>query len=78
MKRKFSKWLPILEVIKLIPRKEFRYDIISKYIKPRKFDVIITSYEGVTICKNVLSKINWHYVIVDEAHRIKNDQSILS
>ena len=77
-KREFSKWLPILEVVKLIPRKEFRDDIIKNQIQPRKFDVIITSFEGVTICKNVLSKIKWHYIIVDEAHRIKNDQSILS
>ncbi len=77
-KREFNKWLPVIRVVKLIARKEYRYDTIDNYIKTRKFDVIVTSYEGVNICKKDLSRISWKYVIVDEAHRIKNDQSLLS
>lgn len=42
------------------------------------FDVIVTSYEGINICLKNLKKIYWKYIIVDEAHRIKNDKSILS
>lgn len=42
------------------------------------FDVVVTSYEGINICLKDLKKISWKYIVVDEAHRIKNDQSILS
>lgn len=62
-----------MKVVKLIARKEFRYDIIEEYIKPLNFDVIITSYEGINICLKDLKKIHWKYLIVDEAHRIKNE-----
>ena len=77
-KKEFKKWFPELKVIKLIARREYRFDIIDKYITPGKFDIIITSYEGVNICKKELKAINWKYIIVDEAHRLKNDQSLLS
>lgn len=76
--REFKKWLPQIKVIKLIARKEYRYDIINDYIKPRKFDVIVTSYEGINICGKALKNIYWQYIIVDEAHRIKNHLSLLS
>lgn len=42
------------------------------------FDICITSYEMAIIEKETLSKINWHYLIIDEAHRIKNENSVLS
>ena len=77
-KKEFNKWFPELKVIKLIARREYRFDIIDKYITPGNFDVIITSYEGVNICKKELKMIQWKYIIVDEAHRLKNDQSLLS
>lgn len=76
--REFKKWLPQLRVVKLIARKEYRYDIINDFIWPRKFDVIVTSYEGINICGKALKNIYWHYIIVDEAHRIKNHLSLLS
>ena len=72
-KKELKKWLPELNVIKLIARKEFRYDIIKEYIIPRKFDIIVTSYEGINICLSDLKKVHWKYIVVDEAHRIKND-----
>lgn len=60
-------------MVKLIATKEHRFDIIEKYVKNENFDVLITSYEGVNICLKELKRINWKYVIVDEAHRIKNE-----
>lgn len=76
--REFSHWLPNMRVVKLIARKEQRYDIINDFILPKNFDVIITSFEGVNICMKTLRRIKWVYIVVDEAHRIKNDQSLLS
>ena len=39
---------------------------------PESFDVCVTSYEGVLKEKGALCKINWSYLLIDEAHRIKN------
>lgn len=43
-----------------------------------QFDVLITTYELATSEKATLKKYNWRYLIIDEAHRIKNENSILS
>lgn len=72
------KWLPCCKVLKLIAVKEEREEIIKNHLKPGKFDVCLTSYEGVNICKSSLLKFKWKYVIIDEAHRIKNEVSLLS
>ncbi len=76
--KEFKKWLPELRVVKLIARKEFRYDTFEKYIRTGDFDVCLTSYEGINICKGELKRIHWKYVIIDEAHRLKNEESLLS
>lgn len=43
-----------------------------------KFDVCITSYEISIIEKAALKKLSWNYLVIDEAHRIKNENSLLS
>ncbi|XP_043542852.1 chromodomain-helicase-DNA-binding protein 3 isoform X2 [Chiloscyllium plagiosum] len=40
-----------------------------------KFHVLLTSYELVTIDQAALSSIKWACLVVDEAHRLKNNQS---
>jgi len=67
-----------MKVIKLIATKDQREDILKNYILPGKFDVCLTSYEGSNICISSLKKFKWKYVIIDEAHKIKNDESLLS
>ena len=47
-------------------------------LAPGKFDVVVTSYEMVIKEKNHFKKFHWRYIIIDEAHRIKNENSILS
>jgi chromodomain-helicase-DNA-binding protein 4 len=42
-----------------------------------KFHVLITTYEVVLKDINVLSKIKWKTLIVDEAHRLKNPRARL-
>uniref|UniRef100_A0A8C1TK05 Chromodomain helicase DNA binding protein 3 n=1 Tax=Cyprinus carpio TaxID=7962 RepID=A0A8C1TK05_CYPCA len=42
---------------------------------PIKFHVLLTSYELVTIDQNVLKSVDWACLVVDEAHRLKNNQS---
>ncbi|CAM9207141.1 unnamed protein product, partial [Lampetra fluviatilis] len=40
-----------------------------------KFHVLLTSYELITIDQAVLGSIHWAGLVVDEAHRLKNNQS---
>uniref|UniRef100_A0A668UP31 DNA helicase n=1 Tax=Oreochromis aureus TaxID=47969 RepID=A0A668UP31_OREAU len=52
-------------------RKVFR----MKKDTPIKFHVLLTSYELITIDQAILSSITWACLVVDEAHRLKNNQS---
>jgi SWI/SNF-related matrix-associated actin-dependent regulator of chromatin subfamily A member 5 len=61
----FRKWLPMARVVKLIATKEEREEILSDEIIPGKFDVVITSYEGVRLGHRELKRIKWSYLIID-------------
>jgi SWI/SNF-related matrix-associated actin-dependent regulator of chromatin subfamily A member 5 len=74
----FKRWAPEMRVINLIARKEFREDILANQLQPKKFDVVVTTFEGCRICLSALLKFKWEYLIVDEAHKIKNEESQVS
>lgn len=74
----FSKWCIGFRVVKLIAAKTSREEIIKNELQPGRFDVCVTSYEGVSLCQAALKKFRWQYLIIDEAHKIKNDESCLS
>jgi SWI/SNF-related matrix-associated actin-dependent regulator of chromatin subfamily A member 5 len=76
--KELRKWLPSFRVVKLYARKEYREETFSKYLIKGNFDICITSYEGLNICTTQLKKFDWKYIIIDEAHRLKNEQSLLS
>lgn len=42
-----------------------------------KFDTLLTTYEVVLKDKTVLEKVKWTYLMVDEAHRLKNSEAAL-
>ena len=50
----------------------------AKELKERNFDCILTTYEVIIKEKSALQKLKFEYLILDEAHRIKNDQWVLS
>lgn len=75
--RELKLWCPTLNVVVLNPVKEEREEALKK-ISKHKFDVVVTSYEGVNICISKLKKIKWEAIIIDEAHRIKNENALLS
>ncbi|GMP56770.1 hypothetical protein CsSME_00021123 [Camellia sinensis var. sinensis] len=57
--------------------------IIRKHIRENllvagKFDVCVTSFEMAIREKSALRQFSWRYIVIDEAHRIKNENSLLS
>jgi SWI/SNF-related matrix-associated actin-dependent regulator of chromatin subfamily A member 5 len=76
--REIAHWVPGFNVVMLQGTKDERADIISEFILTQDFDICLTSYEICQREKSSLKKISWEYIIIDEAHRIKNVDSILS
>ncbi|KAL2213951.1 SWI/SNF family of DNA-dependent ATPase [Sarocladium strictum] len=76
--REFARWTPEVNVLVLQGAKEERNQLISDRLVDEKFDVCITSYEMILREKSHLKKFAWEYIIIDEAHRIKNEESSLS
>ncbi|KRZ80198.1 putative global transcription activator SNF2L1, partial [Trichinella papuae] len=74
----FNRWCPSIIVVQLIGDQETRDAIINEKLMPGKWDVCVTSYEMAIREKCVLRKFNWRYIVIDEAHRIKNEKSKLS
>lgn len=54
---------------------EFQTALIRDVLLPGEWDVCVTSYEMLIIEKAVFKKFNWRYLVIDEAHRIKNEKS---
>lgn len=61
---------PLTNVL-LIGQAAFIRDVMM----PGEWDVCVTSYEMVIREKSVFKKFNWRYLVIDEAHRIKNEKS---
>ena len=76
--REFEKWTPDFNIAVLTGGKEERAEIITNRLLPQDFEVCITTYELCLIEKSALKKFSFEYIAIDEAHRIKNVDSILS
>mmetsp|Transcript_40687 Transcript_40687/g.90456 ORF Transcript_40687/g.90456 Transcript_40687/m.90456 type:complete len:1088 (-) Transcript_40687:511-3774(-) len=74
----FRRFCPTIRVIKFHGNAEERNYQKESVCAPGKFDVVVTSYEMVIKEKNHFRKFHWRYIIIDEAHRIKNENSMLS
>ena len=64
----------MIELLKLIALGFVEHDD-PRCDMPGGWDVMITSYEMAIIERSVIKEFNWRYVIIDEAHRIKNEKS---
>ncbi|CAH8545043.1 unnamed protein product [Dicrocoelium dendriticum] len=73
-----KRWVPTLRAVSIIGSLEERAVHIRDEILSKDWDVLVTSYEMCIKEKSVLRKFHYIYLIIDEAHRIKNEKSKLS
>ncbi|KAF5732568.1 switch 2 [Tripterygium wilfordii] len=52
-------------------------ELIVQKLEAHEVEVLITSFDSYRIHENILSEVEWQIVIVDEAHRLKNEKSKL-
>eukprot|EP00986_Skeletonema_menzelii_P008839 scaffold3857_cov140-Skeletonema_menzelii.AAC.1 len=71
----FAKWLPAATVICYKGSPQERKRIFRDEVADGQFNVLLTTYEFVIRDKASLRKLAWQYAIVDEGHRMKNNQS---
>ncbi|KAL7123858.1 hypothetical protein ABFS83_14G010800 [Erythranthe nasuta] len=73
-----KRFCPLLRAIKFLGNPEERRYIREELLAAGKFDVCVTSFEMAIKEKTALRRFSWRYIIIDEAHRIKNENSLLS
>lgn len=65
-----------MNVIKLIGDKNYRSVTINQMMSRHiQWDVCVTTFD-VILSAPFFRKYQWHYVVIDEAHRLKNDKTI--
>lgn len=80
----FGRWCPSLRTIRFHGSKEERAEFIEEVLKPtrradeRDWDVCVTTYEVTNMEKSTIQKIAWRCLVIDEAHRLKNEASTFS
>ncbi|KAL2511494.1 SNF2 domain-containing protein/helicase domain-containing protein [Abeliophyllum distichum] len=78
-----------LRLLRYVGEKEHRRNLrrnMYEYVKEQSFssnapslpfDVLLTTYDIALLDQDFLSQFPWHYVVIDEAQRLKNPSSVL-
>ena len=80
--KEFGQWAPSINVVTYIGDMTSR-DMLRQYEwchpgnKRLKFNALLTTYEILLKDKAFLGSVAWACLMVDEAHRLKNDDSLL-
>ena len=73
----FDKWAPSVKKVAYkgtpLQRKQ-----ILQVVKQGDFQILLTTFEYIIKDRNLLSKVKWVHMIIDEGHRLKNNNSKLS
>jgi SWI/SNF-related matrix-associated actin-dependent regulator of chromatin subfamily A member 5 len=81
-----AKWCPSLKALRYHGNKQERADLKREVADLAKgeegdikdYDCVVTTYEVATKEKTTLQRVSFDVLIVDEAHRLKNETSQLS
>jgi len=71
----FKRWSPKFKIVSYHGSAAERKAKRLGWSAPNAFHVCVTSYNCVVKDANALKRIRWHYLVLDEAHNIKNFQS---
>ncbi|KAE8351554.1 SNF2 family N-terminal domain-containing protein [Aspergillus coremiiformis] len=71
----FKKWCPGFKIMTYYGNQEERRQKRRGWMDDTSWNVLITSYQLVLQDQQVLKRRSWHYMILDEAHNIKNFRS---
>ncbi|XP_022980865.1 ATP-dependent helicase BRM-like [Cucurbita maxima] len=77
-KSELHTWLPSVSCIYYVGGKDERSKLFSQEVCALKFNVLVTTYEFIMYDRSKLSKIDWKYIIIDEAQRMKDRESVLA
>ncbi|KAK8588007.1 hypothetical protein V6N13_086964 [Hibiscus sabdariffa] len=77
-KSELHNWLPSVSCIYYVGGKDQRSKLFSQEVLAMKFNVLVTTYEFIMYDRSKLSKIDWKYIIIDEAQRMKDRESVLA
>uniref|UniRef100_A0A3Q4MFY1 Chromodomain helicase DNA binding protein 1 n=1 Tax=Neolamprologus brichardi TaxID=32507 RepID=A0A3Q4MFY1_NEOBR len=80
--REIHLWAPQMNVVVYLgdisSRNMIRtHEWMHSHSKRLKFNILLTTYEILLKDKSFLGSVNWAFIGVDEAHRLKNDDSLL-
>uniref|UniRef100_A0AAX7ST26 DNA helicase n=1 Tax=Astatotilapia calliptera TaxID=8154 RepID=A0AAX7ST26_ASTCA len=80
--REIQLWAPQMNVVVYLgdisSRNMIRtHEWMHSHSKRLKFNILLTTYEILLKDKSFLGSVNWAFIGVDEAHRLKNDDSLL-
>jgi len=67
-----QRWVPSMVSIVYDGSKEARKKLREEDMATENYNVLLTTFEFAMRDKKYLRKTNWQYIIVDEAHRLKN------
>ncbi|XP_012275144.1 DNA excision repair protein ERCC-6 [Orussus abietinus] len=74
----FHDWWPILRIATLHQSGTYSGDPYDLVESMKTGGVLVTSYSGVLNHKELLVRTQWHYVILDEGHKIRNPHAKIS
>ena len=71
--KEINKWLPKIKLLFFYGNKDERKILTEHTIKESHYDIILTTFECSMKEKTTLALLNYEYLIIDEAQRLKND-----
>ncbi|KAG1660651.1 hypothetical protein FOA52_008011 [Chlamydomonas sp. UWO 241] len=77
-KSELIQWLPTVRCVYYVGGKEERARLYQTDVQPALFNVLVTTYEFIMRDRAKLCKLDWKYIIIDEAQRLKERDSKLA